>query len=581
MLFLPGTNYFDLRWLRGLRRRKTGMTEKSVRIGVDIGGTFTDLVLLDVNNRTSCAKLSSTPAEPERAVVEGVTSLLQEAGLGPEAVSEVIHGTTVGSNTLIQQAGAETGLITTHGFRDVLEIGRLRTPGMFDLSWDKPAPLVRRRQRLEVPERIDADGRIVTPLDEAAVLAAGQSLADMGVASIAVCFINSFLNPIHEHRAGELLRQRFPDLAVSLSVDVLAEMKEYERTSTVVVNAYVLPVLSAYITRLEQGLRRIGIDAPLLVSNSNGGLAAAATARSKPVFFISSGRSAGVVGAGQLGVAVGRKDLVVFDMGGTTASASLVHDGEISRLQEYEFREGVSTSSRFIKAGGYLMRVPTVDVAEAGSGAGSIAHIDAGNMLSVGPVSAGADPGPACYGIGGTAPTVTDANFLLGYLPATLAGGGFRLKKENAERAIRDEIAGPLDLSVISAAAGIRAIVNANMARVIKTVTVEKGVDPREFSLLAFGGSGPVHACDLARDIGIREVIFPRMPGVFTAMGMLAGDVERYFVRPFPDRGNQGDRDRRAGGGGDRYRKRLAGAANRPAFCRAGIATADFASGSA
>jgi N-methylhydantoinase A len=510
------------------------MKTNSVRIGVDIGGTFTDLVLLDAENRTWCAKLASTPAEPERAVIDGVVDLLQDAGVGSEAVSEVIHGTTVGSNTLVQQTGADTGLITTEGFRDVLEIGRLRTPGMFNLNWDKPAPLIRRRLRLEVPERINADGRIVTPLDEAEVVATGQALVDMGISSLAVCFINSFRNPVHERRVGDLLRERFPDLAISLSVDVLAEMKEYERTSTVVVNAYVLPLMSAYITRLERGLRDIGIDAPLLISNSNGGLAAAATARSKPVFFISSGRSAGVVGAGHLGAAIGREDLVIFDMGGTTASASLVHGGEISRLQEYEFREGASTSSRFIKAGGYLRRVPTVDVAEVGSGAGSIAHIDGGGMLSVGPVSAGADPGPACYGTGGTAPTVTDANFLLGYLPSILAGGGIELRKREAERAIRDEIGDPLDMHVIAAAAGIRAIVNANMGRIIKAVTVEKGVDPRNFSLLAFGGSGPVHACDLARDIGIREVIFPRMPGVFTAMGMLASDVERYFVRPFP-----------------------------------------------
>jgi N-methylhydantoinase A len=464
-------------------------------------------------------------------VVSGIEQLLGEAGLDAAAVEEVVHGTTVGSNALLQKAGAPTGLITTNGFRDVLEIGRLRTPGMFDLSWEKPEPLVRRRHRLEVVERIGADGGVVTALDEAGLIEAGRTLLAEGIESIAVCFINSYLNPSHERRAGTLLAEHFPDLAVSLSVDVLAEMREYERTSTVAVNAYVLPVLAAYLTRLEHDLAGIGIEAPLLVANSNGGLAAVATARDKPVFFISSGRSAGVVGAKHLGDAIGRANLIVFDMGGTTASAALVHQGELSRLQEYEFRAGISASSRFIKAGGYLMRVPTVDVAEVGSGAGSIAYVDAGGLLCVGPISAGADPGPACYGIGGDEPTVTDANLVLGYLPATLAGGGLVLDRGRAERAIETRIARPLGLGPNEAAAGIRDIVNHNMARVIRAVTVERGVDPRDFTLLAFGGSGPAHACDLARDIGIDEVVFPRMPGVFTAMGMLAGDIERYFIR--------------------------------------------------
>ncbi len=491
-------------------------------------------MLLDSDGRTWFAKVSSTPEEPERVVVSGIEQLLAEARLDAAAVEEVVHGTTVGSNALLQKAGVPTGLITTNGFRDILEIGRLRTPGMFDLNWEKPEPLVRRRHRLEVVERIGADGRVVTPLDEAGIIEAGRTLVAEGIESVAVCFINSYLNPSHERRAGTLLAENFPDLAVSLSVDVLAEMREYERTSTVTVNAYVLPVLAAYLTRLEHGLTGIGIEAPLLVANSNGGLAAVATARDKPVFFISSGRSAGVVGAKHLGNAISRSDLIVFDMGGTTASAALVHQGELSRLQEYEFRAGISASSRFIKAGGYLMQVPTVDVAEAGSGAGSIAYVDAGGLLCVGPISAGADPGPACYGIGGDEPTVTDANLVLGYLPETLAGGGLTLDCGRAQRAIETRIARPLGLGLTEAAAGIRDIVNHNMARVIRAVTVERGVDPRDFSLLAFGGSGPAHACDLARDIGIGEVIFPRMPGVFTAMGMLAGDIERYFIRPCP-----------------------------------------------
>ncbi|MCP5152828.1 MAG: hydantoinase/oxoprolinase family protein [Ectothiorhodospiraceae bacterium] len=507
---------------------------RSVRIAVDIGGTFTDLVALDSDGGIATLKVASTPAAPEAAVLDGVARLLERVGLAAGDVREVVHGTTVGSNTLLQKVGAPTGLVTTRGFRDVLEIGRLRTPGMFDLGWDKPEPLVRRRFRLEVDERIAADGSVVRALDEAQVADAGRALERAGITSVAVCFVNSYRNPAHEVAAERVLRRACPSLAVTTSVSVLPEMREYERVSTAVVNAYVLPVLASYLQRLEDGLRAIGIEAPVLVANSNGGLAAAATARAKPVFFVSSGRSAGVVGAAALGTAVGTPDLVVFDMGGTTASAALVHAGEVSRSNEYEFRAGMSTPSRFIKAGGYLMRVPTVDVAEVGSGAGSIARVDPGGLLEVGPRSAGAVPGPACYGAGGEQPTVTDANVVLGYLPTTLAGGTLPLDPARARAALETHVAGPLGLTVEAAAHGIREVVNANMARAIRAVTVERGLDPRDFTLLAFGGSGPAHACDLATALSIRRVLFPRAPGVFTATGMLAGDVERYFIRAWP-----------------------------------------------
>ncbi len=504
------------------------------RMGVDIGGTFTDLVLSDAQGRAWFAKRPSTPAEPERAVLDGIVDLLQRAGLQPADLVEVLHGTTVGSNALLQQGGARTGLITTKGFRDVLEIGRVRTPDMFDLQWDKPVPLVPRRLRREVSERIAADGGVVTPLDEDGLRDVAADLVTAGAESIAICFINSFRNPDHERRADAVLRECFPDLAVTASVSVLAEIREYERTSTAVVNAYVLPILQSYLKRLHDGLAAIGVHAPLLVSDSNGGLAAAQTAMEKPVFFISSGRSAGVVGAARLGRAVGLDDVVVFDMGGTTASASLVQGGQISRANEYEFRAGISTPARFIKAGGYMMRVPTVDVAEVGSGGGSIAWIDDGGLLHVGPVSAGADPGPACYGKGGERPTVSDANVVLGYLPGELAGGGLRLDVNKARAVIERDLAGPLGLSVEDAAFGVREVANANMARAIRAVSVERGIDPREFTLAAFGGSGPVHACDLAGSLDIDRVMLPMMPGVFTALGMLTGDVERHFVTAMP-----------------------------------------------
>lgn len=508
----------------------------TARIGVDIGGTFTDLVLTDAGGRTFQRKVSSTPAAPEQAVLTGVRQILEQAGIAASEIGEVVHGTTVGSNTLLQKVGAPTGLITTRGFRDVLEIGRLRTPGMFDLQWEKPQPLVPRRHRCEVTERITAAGEIHTPLDERELIAAGRALAAAGLTSVALCFLNSYRNPVHERRAEELLAEHVPELQVTTSVSVLPEAKEYERTSTTVVNAYVRPVLEAYLTRLETGLGSIGVSAPLLVCNSNGALASSGTARAKPVFFISSGRAAGVVGGGRLGEALGEADLVVFDMGGTTASASLIQGGQLMRVAEYEFRAGISTPSRFIKAGGYMMSVPTVDVAEVGSGAGSIAHVDEGGLLKVGPVSAGADPGPACYGIGGERPTVTDANLFLGYLPDTLAGGSRTLSREKAEAAITRELAAPFGLDAATAAYGVREVVNANMARAIRAVTVERGVDPRDFTLVAIGGSGPVHAVDIARLLSMPRVLVPASPGVFTAMGMLAGDVEHYLIRPLPGR---------------------------------------------
>jgi N-methylhydantoinase A len=508
---------------------------ESSRIGVDIGGTFTDLVLLDGGGCLFVAKVSSTPSRPEEAVLRGIRELLGIARLAPSGVGEVLHGTTVGSNTLLERTGAPTGLITTKGFRDVLEIGRVRTPGMFDLTWDKPEPLVARRHRHEVRERVAADGSVVEPLAEEDVAAAGEALHAAGIRSIAVCFLNSYRNLDHERRAAALLKSRFPQLDVTASVEVLPEMKEYERTSTTAVNAYVLPVMRSYLLRLEEGLRGLGITAPLLVVNSNGGLSASATAQAKPVFFISSGPAAGVVGAARLGDAAGEKELIVFDMGGTTAKASLVVGGKVSRTNEYEFRAGISTPSRFIKAGGYMMKVPAIDVAEVGSGAGSIASVDVGGLIHVGPRSAGADPGPACYGLGGTEPTVTDANVVLGYLnPAALAAGTLKLDRRLAEAAIERALATRLRLPIEQAAYGVREVVNANMARAIRAVTVERGVDPRDFTLVAFGGSGPVHACDLAATLGIRRVLFPNLPGVFTAVGMLASDVERFLVRAFP-----------------------------------------------
>ena len=508
------------------------MSDRALRVGIDIGGTFTDLVLRLPDGSLRVSKVSSSPDDPGLAVVDGLAALLRVSGVQPGDVAEIVHGTTVASNTILQKTGARTGLITTRGFRDVLEIGRVRTPDLYDLTWEKPAPLVPRRLRLEVDERIAADGAVVRPLDLAQVEHAARRLVDAGVEVIALCFINSYANPAHERAAERVIRERFPRLDVSASFAVLPEIKEYERTSTTVVNGYLLPVMRRYLANLVTNLARIGVRAPVLVVASNGGVVGARQAGERPAFAVGSGPAAGVAGAARLGGAIDEPNLIVFDMGGTTAKAALVEHGMPTLTTEYEFREGISTSSRFVKAGGYMLKVPAIDIAEVGTGAGSIAWIDEGGLLRVGPQSAGAKPGPACYGIGGTQPTITDANVVLGYLNAGhLAGGELKLDAARAHEAIERHVARPLGLTVIEAAQGIRDVANASMARAIRAVTIERGRDPRDFTLVAFGGSGPVHAADVAAALDVRHILVPVAPGVFTAVGMLASDVEHHSVR--------------------------------------------------
>jgi N-methylhydantoinase A len=505
---------------------------KSVRVAVDIGGTFTDIVLMSDDGVLHESKVSTTPADPSIAVIDGVRALLQELSIAPEAVAEILHGTTVASNTIVQRSGAATGLITTRGFRDVLEIGRIRMPEMFDLTWSKPPPLVPRRYRLEVRGRIAADGSTVEELNENDVLVAARQLVAAGIQSIAICFINSYRNSAHEQRAEALIRAAFPDLLLCASYAVLPEMKEYERTSTTVVNAYLLAQMRRYLRRLESGLREVGIAAPVLVMTSNGGMIAASTASEKPVLVVASGPAGGVVGGSRLAQARGEKDTIVFDMGGTTAKAVIIEDGQPSMTSEYEFRDGISTSSRFIKAGGYMLKVPAIDIAEVGAGGGSLASIDHGGLLRVGPESAGAVPGPACYSLGNDRPTVTDANVVLGYISATaLAGGRLPIDREKSAQAIATHIARPLGISLEDAAHGIRAVANAAMGRAVRAVTVERGRDPRDLSLVAMGGNGGIHAIDLARQLGIRRVIVPPLSGVFSAVGMLAADVEHTHLK--------------------------------------------------
>ena len=361
------------------------MDAGSVRVGIDIGGTFTDLVLATGAGRLHLSKVSSTADDPSNAVVTGLRQLLDRLNIHPSTITEIVHGTTVGSNTILERSGARTGLITTRGFRDVLEIGRIRTPTMFDLAWEKPAPLVERHYRREVGERIAADGSIVLPIEPGEVETVGGELASEGVEAIAVCFINSYANPNHERTAVQVLCKAYPHLRVTASYEVLPEMKEYERTSTTVVNAYLLPRMQTYLERLADRLQQMGVEAPLQVMSSNGGIIGAEVARRLPVFVVASGPAGGVTGSAALAQNLQGRDFIVFDMGGTTAKASILEGGRPALVTEYEFRNGMSSPSRFVKGGGYMLKVPAIDIAEVGAGGGSLAFIDQGGLLRIGP----------------------------------------------------------------------------------------------------------------------------------------------------------------------------------------------------
>jgi N-methylhydantoinase A/oxoprolinase/acetone carboxylase beta subunit len=495
------------------------------RVGVDIGGTFTDVILHGADGRVAIRKLLSTPPSYDLAVVEAV------GGLADAPVAEVVHGTTVATNAVLERRGSRTALVTTAGFRDVLELRRLRIPHMYDLFWRKPPPLVERHLRFELNERVAADGTVVRAVDEDESRALAARLRATGVESVAVCFLHSYLYPEHELRFGAILAEELPEVNVSLSSEILREQREYERSATTVVNAYVRPLMSSYIDRIRTGLDGIGIDAPLQIMQSSGGVMTANDAKDRPVFALESGPAAGVVAARWMGEQLGVDNLLAFDMGGTTAKASLIEDGAISRGREYEVGGSMSAGSRLIRGAGELLRIPTIDIAEVGAGGGSIAWLDPAGGLQVGPRSAGADPGPACYGRGGVEPTVTDANVVLGYMPAvTVADGQISISAELAEEAVR-RVAEPLGLTLLEAASGIHRIANARMTRALRAVSSEKGRDPREFALIAYGGAGPIHAAGLAEDLGMRTVLVPAVAGLFSAVGLLFARPEFHEVR--------------------------------------------------
>ncbi len=504
------------------------------RVGADIGGTFTDVVFLGSDGTVLAKKVASTPDDYSRAVLDGIKAGIDELGVSPGSVSEVSHGFTVATNAIIEQKGATTALITTEGFRDILELRRNRVPKLYDLYYQKPAALVKRQLRLEVRERLNFRGEVLKPLETADVDDAVEKIGKAGVESVAVCLLHSYANPEHERYIGKVVREKLPNVILTLSCELLPEMKEYERTSTTVINGYVRPVVERYLTRLTKGLQEMGIGVPLSVMQSNGGLATSAIAMEKPVYCIESGPAAGVVGAYHLGNRLGMGNLMTLDMGGTTAKASIIENGEMLQAPEYEVGGGISVGHRLLRGSGHILRVPSIDLAEVGAGGGSIASVDSSGSIRVGPQSSGAVPGPACYQLGGSEATVTDADVMLGYLnPKHLLGGDFPLDRELAQEAVSQNVASPLGLSDIEAAHGIHLLVNSNMARALRAVSSERGRDPRRFVLFSFGGGGPVHAAGLAEMLDITRIVVPPFPGVFSSFGLLVADVEHHFVQTY------------------------------------------------
>jgi 5-oxoprolinase (ATP-hydrolysing)/N-methylhydantoinase A len=498
------------------------------RIGFDIGGTFTDFVLYDgERGEVTLHKRLTTPHDPSEAALTGLDELVAMRGIGPAEVGEILHGTTLVTNAVIERKGARLGLITTEGFRDILEMGTEQRYDIYDLFLRYPEPFASRDLRLEVPERMDATGAVVTALDEAAVTRAARALVGAGCEAIAVCFLHAYANPAHERAAERVIRDLFPDIAVSISSEVVAELGEYQRCVTTCANAYVQPLVDRYLARLQAALAARGFRGALRLMHSAGGLISAATARAFPVRLLESGPAGGALATALFGALAGQRDVISFDMGGTTAKACMIEDGraEIAPMLE------AGRVHRFTKGSGLPIKSPVIDMIEIGAGGGSIAAIDAVGLLKVGPHSAGSDPGPACYGMGGTKPTVTDANLVLGYYdPGFFLGGRMALDLEAARRAVAS-VAEPLGLSIEAAALGIHNVVVESMADAARVHLVEKGKDPRRYAMVGFGGAGPAHAANVARALGVAEVIIPPASGAASALGFLAAPLAFDGVR--------------------------------------------------
>jgi N-methylhydantoinase A len=502
----------------------------SYRIGFDVGGTFTDFVLQSPAGELTAAKRLTTYPDPSEACLAGLDALLAGAGVAWRDVTQAVHGTTLGSNVVIERKARGVGLLTTRGFRDVLLIGRQKRYQVYDLQIDKPRPLIPRRLIAEVSERILADGSVRTPLDEADARRAIRALAERGVTTLAICLLHAYINPAHERRLAALISEEAPHVTVTLSHEVSPTFREYERTSTTAVNAYVMTAVREYLHGLAAALAKRGYGGRLFVMQSSGGVATADAMARYPVRMIESGPAAGALMAAAYGELTGHRDLIAFDMGGTTAKLALIENGRPDTTTTFELHRVHGAAGS-----GLPMNIQAIDLVEIGAGGGSIAREQLG-VVAVGPESASSMPGPACYGRGGVDPTVTDANLVLGYLnPDYFAGGSLRLDVEAARRAITTHVAQPLGLTVEDAAWGIHAIVNTNMELATRVVSIERGRDPRDLTFIAFGGSGPVHGCRLAQALGIPRVILPAAAGVTAAIGLLAAevkfDVARTWVR--------------------------------------------------
>ncbi len=507
------------------------MSSRRYALGVDIGGTFTDVVFIDEEGRVRIAKGLSTPQALEQGIAHILDRLLVQEGAAAKDCTAFVHGTTVATNAIIERKGARTGLITTRGFRDVLELRRIRIPKLYDLTWQKPVPLVERYLRKEVTERLDFRGEVLTPLDETTVVSAAREFRRWDVESVAVCLLNAYANPAHERAVRDVLMRELPGVAITLSSDVLAEMREYERTSTTVINAYLMPVVRRYVRSLDQALKDRGFSAPLLLMQSNGGAMTGEVGCEQPMHIIESGPAAGVVASHRLARQIGISNAVTLDIGGTTAKASLIEGGALTFCSEYDVGGGFSRGGRLAKGGGYVLRAPTLDISEIGAGGGSIVWIDSGGALHVGPQSAGALPGPICYGQGGTEPTLTDACLALGLLGEEgLAGGSVQLDRPAADAAL-SAVAGPLGLNLTDLAFGVVRIAVSNMTRAIRSVSMERGKDPRDFDLIAFGGNGGLFAAAVARELSLRRVIVPPAAGIFSTFGLLHSDLEHHFTQ--------------------------------------------------
>ncbi|MFO0467071.1 MAG: hydantoinase/oxoprolinase family protein [bacterium] len=500
---------------------------KTARLAVDIGGTFTDLVLA-LPDRSLSAKVLTTPDAPERAVLEGTTAILAQAGIGAADLALVIHGTTLATNALIERKGARTALVTTEGFRDSLEIAYEHRFEQYDLYMERPEPLVARPWRFEVPERVAADGQVLLPMDEAAVERIGAAAKAAGAEAIAICFLHAYQNDAHERRAREILSRHFAPEVIAISSEVCPEIREYERTSTTVANAYVLPLMERYLRRLEDGLKTLGSAAPLLLIMSSGGITTVETARRFPIRLVESGPAGGAILAQMIAAESGISRALSFDMGGTTAKITLIDDMKPQQARHFE----IARAARFVKGSGIPVRIPVIDMVEIGAGGGSIARVDGLGRITVGPDSAGSMPGPACYGRGGTMPTVTDADLVLSWIdPARFAGGHISLDAAASHAACDTIVGQPLGMAPAEAALGITEIVTETMANAARVHAVENGKETSGRTMIAFGGAAPLHAARMAQKLGMDRVLVPVGAGVGSAHGFLAAPIGYEVVR--------------------------------------------------